>query len=103
MGVGMQIVYLGFAGSVPLEAEAGVQLVRIARFGAVLSGCHLTIEALGGPGAGRLYDARLDLITRLKGLRAIGRCIDSDPHAAVRLAFTLAERTLAEEHAARSA
>ncbi|CAE6761122.1 hypothetical protein R69927_05011 [Paraburkholderia domus] len=31
MGVGMQMTDLSFAGSAPIEAEAGVQLVRIGR------------------------------------------------------------------------
>lgn len=93
MGIGMQIVYLGFAGAARIEAEAGIQLLRIARFSQHIGGCHLAIEALRGPG-GPLYDARLDLITHDNELIAMPHCSHADPEAAVRAAFDCAEREL---------
>ena len=45
MGVGMQIVCVGFTGYAALEAEAGAQLVRLERFRARLADCRLTIES----------------------------------------------------------
>ncbi|MFM0290934.1 hypothetical protein [Paraburkholderia megapolitana] len=96
MGVGMHIVYLGFAGSIPIEAEAGVQLVRLERFAGVLAGCHLAIEALKTPTGQTLYDARLDLMTRVDGFTPIGHCSSPDPREAVRQAFDAAERLLGD-------
>lgn len=96
MGVGMHIVYLGFAGSVPIEAEAGVQLVRLERFASVLTGCHLAIEALKTSTGQPMYDARLDLMTRENGFTPIGHCSSPDPRAAVRQAFDAAERFLGD-------
>ena len=94
MGIGMQIVYLGFAGAAPLEAEAGVQLVRLARFGALVANCHLAIEALR-PGAGRpRYDVRLDLVTPEHELRPVAHCAGDDAAAAIRCAFDAAEKAL---------
>ncbi len=46
MGIDMQIVYLGFAGSAQIESEAAAQLVRLERFGRCISGCHLALEAI---------------------------------------------------------
>ena len=99
MGVGMQITYLGFAGSAPIEAEAGMQLVRIERFREYLSGCHLTVEAVSngpfhGKPTGHLYDARLDLITRTNDLITVEHCLNEDPGIALRAAFDAAERRL---------
>jgi len=94
MGVGMQIVYLGFTGSAPIEAEAGAQFVRLERFWKTISGCHLAIEAMhDGPGH-TVYDARLDLITRTNELIPVKHCCSADPHVAVRDAFDAAERHL---------
>ncbi|MEM5297405.1 hypothetical protein VSR82_24110 [Burkholderia sp. JPY481] len=94
MGIDMQIVYLGFAGAAPLEAEAGAQLVRLARFGALVSHCHLAIEALR-PGSSRpLYDVRLDLVTPARELKPIAHCADDDAKAAIRRAFDVAELAL---------
>jgi len=94
MGVGMQIVYLGFAGSNQLEAEAGVQFVRLERFGKFISGCHLSIEAWGIRSGHRIYDARLHLITRGNDLLPVGRYTDEDPGIALRAAFDAAVRRL---------
>lgn len=73
----MQIAYLGFAGSAPIEAEAGAQLVRLERFRDRLSGCHLAIEAMPDRlshdmPVTPLYDVRLDLITRTNDLSEVG-------------------------------
>jgi hypothetical protein len=104
MGVGMQITYLGFAGSAPIEAEAGAQLVRLERFREYLSGCRLAVEAtrngpFHGKPAGLLYDARLDLITRTNDLIAVEHSLNEDPGIALRAAFDAAERWL--EHKLR--
>ncbi|MFT4069402.1 hypothetical protein [Paraburkholderia sp.] len=94
MGVGMQIIYLGFAGTAPLEAEAGAQLVRLARFGELVSNCHLAIEALRAGSASPLYDVRLDLITAAHELRPVARCAGANAEAAIRRAFDMAEKAL---------
>lgn len=94
MGVGMQIAYFGFAGSAALEAEAGVQLVRLDRFGALISGCHLAIESLRTGNDLHMYDVRLDLITRSNALKPLPRCVGDDALEAVRRAFAQAEREL---------
>jgi nucleotide-binding universal stress UspA family protein len=99
MGVGMQIVYLGFAGSNQLEAEAGAQFVRLERFGKLISGCHLAIEACGFRSGHRLYDARLDLITRRNDLIPVARYTDEDPRMALRAAFDAAVRRLEQPSA----
>lgn len=64
MGVGMQIVCVGFAGSAALEAEAGVQLVRLERFRARLEDCRLVIESHLRVDGGWTYDVRLELTMR---------------------------------------
>ncbi|MGF6638737.1 hypothetical protein OKW38_000870 [Paraburkholderia sp. MM5496-R1] len=94
MGIDMQIVYLGFAGAAPLEAEAGAQLVRLARFGALVSHCHLAIEALRPGSAHPLYDVRLDLVTPAREFKPVAHCTDDDAKAAIRRAFDAAEMTL---------
>lgn len=94
MGIGMQIVYLGFPGSTAIEAEAAVQLLRLYRFAPALSGCHLAIERLRGSDAARGYDVRLDLVSNLHALQPIAHCESSDPQQAVRHAFDAAEREL---------
>jgi hypothetical protein len=94
MGIGMQIVYLGFPGAAQLEAEAGVQLVRLARFAALLSNCHLAIEALRRDSASPAYDVRLDLITPTHEFTAIAHCTGDNAEAAIRRAFDLAEKEL---------
>ncbi|WP_206957013.1 hypothetical protein [Trinickia acidisoli] len=93
MGIGMQIVYLGFAGAARIEAEAGVQLLRLMRFASHVSACHLAIEALHGP-SGTYYDARLDIVTPEKEWIPLPHCSEKEPEAAVRAAFDYAEREL---------
>lgn len=116
MGIDMQIVYFGFAGSARIESEAAAQLVRLERFGRFISGCHLAIEAIheralqalpgARPGApGRtpdptLFDARLDLVLRTGELLPLEHRQDPDPDGAIRAAFDAAERLL-DRNAAR--
>jgi hypothetical protein len=106
MGVGMQIVYLGFAGTSQIEGEAATQLVRLERFSRSIAGCHLAIEAIrersGGARASApatdirrpVFDARLDLIMRNGELVPIEHCLNADPNIAVQAAFDVAERKL---------
>jgi hypothetical protein len=94
MGIGMQIVYFGFAGAASLEAEAGTHLVRLVRFGALVSNCHLAIERLRPGSAHPLYDVRLDLVTPAHELRPVAHCAGDDPEAAIRCAFDAAEKVL---------
>ena len=96
MGVGLQIVCLGFAGAARIEAEAGAQLVRLERFSRYLRDCHLEVEMLSST-AGLEYDARLDLVTRPGDLVPITHCLSTDPEAAVRAAFEAAERELQQQ------
>lgn len=90
MGVGMQIAYFGFVGSAAVESEAGAELVRLERFAKRIAGCHLAIEAWYDRPGHRLYDARLDLITRDYNLIPVQRSTDEDAEVAVRLAFDAA-------------
>jgi len=94
MGIGMQVVYLGFCGAAPIEAEAAVQLVRLERFGKLLSNCHLAIEAIRQRSGNPLYDVRLDLITPAHELRPVGHCTGESAEEAIRCAFDAAEREL---------
>jgi len=98
MGVGMQIVYLGFAGTPQIEAEAGAQLVRLGRFLSRISNCHLAIEAIGAAGVGRKYDVRLDLLTRTNRLIPIKHCLSEDPMVALDAAFDAAVQVLMQNH-----
>ncbi|MFM0420102.1 hypothetical protein [Paraburkholderia aromaticivorans] len=116
MGIDMQIVYFGFAGSAQIESEAAAQLVRLERFGRFISGCHLAIEAIherslddmpgargAAPGAApnhTLFDARLDLVLRTGELVPLEHRQGRDPDGAIREAFDAAERLL-EQGAAR--
>ena len=93
MGIGMQIAYFGFPGAAAIEAEAGVQLLRLMRFAQYVSTCHLAVEAVHGPG-GTHYDVRLDVVTPEKEFIALPHCTDAEPEAAVRAAFDHAEREL---------
>lgn len=101
MGIGMQIVYLGFPGAAQLEAEAGAQLVRLARFGALVSKCHLAIEALRPGRISQIYDVRLHLIAPNHEFRPLAHCAGENAEAAIRGAFDLAEQEL-ETIAARA-
>ena len=95
MGIGMQIVYLGFPGAARIEAEAAIQLLRLERFASLLGGCHLAIEATAA-NQHRTFDARLDLVTRSGELVPMPHCPHEDPEAAVRMAFDHAEHMLAD-------
>jgi hypothetical protein len=90
----MQIVYLGFAGTAAIEAEAGVQLLRLERFSGLLKACHLAIESLHNADHRQAYDVRLDLLSAANGLKPILHCIGEDPIAAMREAFDAAEHEL---------
>jgi hypothetical protein len=93
MGIGMQIVYVGFPGEARIEAEAGVQLLRLMRFAAQVSSCRLAVEAMRGP-SGNYYDARLDIVTSDRQFLSLPHCADREPESAVRAAFDYAERAL---------
>jgi hypothetical protein len=94
MGLGMQIVYLGFAGSAAIEAEAGVQLLRLERYAGLLLACHLAIESMRGGGRLPTYDVRLDLVSASRELKPIGHCTNEDPIVAMHEAFDAAEQEL---------
>jgi len=94
MGVGMQIVYLGFCGTSQLEAEAASQLVRLDRYSALIPNCHLAIEAVRSQGGSLTYDVRLDLVTPEHDLWPIGHCANVNAEEAVRRAFDAAEKRL---------
>lgn len=94
MGLGMQIVYMGFAGSAAIEAEAGVQLLRLERFSGLLTSCHLAIESLHTAGQPQAYDVRLDLLSASDGFKPVVHCAGEDPIAAMRVAFDAAEHEL---------
>ncbi|GLU33745.1 hypothetical protein WKR88_26485 [Trinickia caryophylli] len=100
MGIGMQIVYLGFPGAARIEAAAAVELLRLERFSGAISGCHLAIEAMHSTTVtGTDYDARLDLVTRDGKLLPMPHCANADPEAAIRLAFDRAEQALLDPEA----
>ncbi|CAM2188751.1 Metal ABC transporter ATPase [Paraburkholderia sacchari] len=94
MGLGMQIVYLGFAGTAAIEAEAGVQLLRLERFSGLLKACHLAIESVRKAGHADVYDVRLDLLSAASELKPIVHCTGADPIVAMREAFDAAEYEL---------
>jgi hypothetical protein len=94
MGVGMQLCYLGFDGSAALEAEAGVALVRLERAAKHIAGCRLEIEARDDRPGHRLYDARLDLVTRNYELIPGQRSTHENSSTAVHLTFEAAFQLL---------
>ncbi len=94
MGLGMQMVYLGFAGTAAIEAEAGVQLLRLERFGKTLKSCHLAIEEVHGLDASQTYDVRLDLVTVSSGFSPVAHHCGTDPLVVMREAFDEAEHEL---------
>ncbi|SAK91394.1 hypothetical protein AWB79_06693 [Caballeronia hypogeia] len=95
MGLGMQIAYQGFTGTDDVEREAGVELVRLERVAVDIVNCHLTIESYRDPSGARLYDARLDLVTRAFDLIPIERGSNPDVSTAIHQAFDNAMRLLA--------
>lgn len=94
MGLAMQIVYQGFAGTNDVEREAGVELVRLECAAIDIANCHLTIEAYSDQTGKRRYDARLDLVTRQFDLIPVERGSDADVRTAVHQAFDNAMRCL---------
>ncbi|KXU83601.1 hypothetical protein CR51_42430 [Caballeronia megalochromosomata] len=101
MGVGLQIAYLGFAGSSAIEREAGVELVRLAGVAMDIIDCRLTIKA-SLDGAGRaVFDAQLVLLTRASEQITVRRNTDADASVAMRHAFDDAVRLLRERWAFR--
>ncbi|SEK10806.1 hypothetical protein [Paraburkholderia diazotrophica] len=94
MGIGMQIVYLGFCGTKQLESEAAAQLVRLDRYSALVSNYHLAIEAIRSQSGTPTYDVRLDLITPANDLEPIGHCSGENAEEAIRRAFDVAEKEL---------
>lgn len=94
MGLGMQIVYEGLPGSADLEAQAGMQLLRLGRFDAMLSECRLVLELLPSPGHAPRYGAQLELLFSGRGLDCAHRRESADPVAAMRAAFDAAEQDL---------
>ncbi|SAK93921.1 hypothetical protein AWB83_05456 [Caballeronia ptereochthonis] len=94
MGLGMQIACQGFAGSNDVEREAGVELVRLERVAKDIVNCHLTIEAYRDQSGARLYDARLDLVTREFNLIPVERSSNPDVAVAIHQAFENAVRLL---------
>lgn len=98
MGVGMQIVCVGFAGSAALEAEAGAQLVRLERFHARVDECRLAIESRA-TGDDALYDVRLELLMNGRAVAPVPACSGVDVNEAMGCAFAAAERVLSAGHA----
>lgn len=95
MGLGMQIVYVGLPGSAAVEAQAGVQLLRLGRFNAMPPECRLVVEALASSGQATGYRARLELMSSERTLDCAHQCEDVDLNAAVRAVFEAVERELA--------
>lgn len=95
MGLGMQIVYVGLPGSAAIEAQAGVQLLRLSRFNAMLSECRLVVELLPAAGQAPRYAARLELLSALHELDSVHRCEHADLDAALLAVFEAAEGDLA--------
>ena len=94
MGIGMQITYLGLPGTASLEAEAGLQLLRLQPYGIYFSDCRLAIEHLRQRSGSSVYEVRLEIAHPVCGLRRIGRCIRDSAEAAIRCAFNMAVRVL---------
>jgi hypothetical protein len=103
MGIDMQIVYVGFAGSAQIESEAAAQLVRLQRFGKAISGCHLAIVAIRGRAVNDVscatpnhltFEARLELVMRTGQRVPLEHRQSADPDGAIRAAFDAAARLL---------
>ncbi|KVE31651.1 metal ABC transporter ATPase [Burkholderia vietnamiensis] len=99
MGVGMQIVCVGFAGSAALEAEAGAQLVRLERFHARVDECRLAIESRATSDDDALYDVRLELLMHGRAVAAVPGCSGVDVNETMGRAFAAAEQVLSVAHA----
>jgi hypothetical protein len=99
MGIGMQIVCLGCTRSRSIEAEASVQLVRLERFSAQISGCHLELEMLTDLTGNIAYHARLELIAYARGRMPVSHHTAGNIDDALREAFDSAERHLAGRQA----
>jgi hypothetical protein len=97
MGIGMQIVCLGCAHSRSIEAEASVQLVRLERFSAQISGCHLELEMLCDLTGNIVYRARLQLIACARGRMPVSHHTAGNVEDVLRKAFDSAERHLARK------
>jgi hypothetical protein len=94
MGIGMQIVCLGCTRSRSIEAQAGVQLVRLERFSGRISGCHLELEMLCDPTGSVVYQARLELIAYAGERMPVSHHCAGNVDEALRRAFDIAERHL---------
>lgn len=94
MGLGMQIVYVGLPVSAAIEGQAGVQLLRLSRFNAMLSECRLMVELLPAAQQAPRYAARLELLSALHELDSVHRCEHADLDAALLAVFEAAERDL---------
>lgn len=95
MGLEMQIVYVGLPGSAAVEAQAGVQLLRLGRFNAVPSEYRLVVESLSSVEQAPRYRARLELMSSERVLDCAYEREDADLNAAVRAVFEAVERELA--------
>ncbi|WP_126225374.1 metal ABC transporter ATPase [Burkholderia ambifaria] len=102
MGVGMQIVCVGFTGYAALEAEAGAQLVRLERFRARLADCRLTIESRTSDDGDRTYDVRLELLMHDRAPASLPSSTGDDVNDTMRRAFAHAEQALSVWHADES-
>ena|SRR5579872_5130979 len=98
MGLGMQIACRGAVAASEVEREAGVELVRLERLAQDIVNCHLTIEAYRDPSGARLYDARLDLVTREFDLIPVERGSSPNVSAAIHQAFDNAMRLLGQRN-----
>lgn len=99
MGVGMQIVCVGFAGSAALEGEAGAQLVRLERFRARLDDCRLAIESRTTGDGGRTYDVRLELLMHDRAPALLRYGSGDDVNETMRRVFAQAEQALSARQA----
>lgn len=98
MGIGMQVVFVGFARSFALESEASVRLIRLSRFSQRFGDCTLTIEALTAVQGPACYHVRLDLVAR-DGVIVLGTpCASHEPACAIYAAFNAAEVSLGSVH-----
>ncbi|WP_260858676.1 hypothetical protein [Paraburkholderia sp. BCC1885] len=90
----MQVEYIGLAKTGHMEAEAGVQLVRLAEFARHIGDCRLAIAAIYDGLTHFAYEVRLHVVTRAGELIDVGNCMHSDFIEAMRGAFDLAVNEL---------